>query len=141
MTSANSVKVLIITATARPQERIKTCLVLKYARSSRITGYQEIHSLILPDEEEQICQTVRDHCDRGAVDWIITTGGTGFGAITPLIERHAPGLVHLLLSASIKHTPFAALSRPVAGTVKNTLVVNTPWQCQSREGDNGGASL
>ncbi|KAJ7639510.1 MoeA, N-terminal and linker domain-containing protein [Roridomyces roridus] len=31
-----------------------------------------------------------------------------------------------MMSASLKHTPLAALSRPVAGTIKNTLVVTLP---------------
>ena len=31
-----------------------------------------------------------------------------------------------MVSTSLKHTPLAALSRPVAGTVKNTLVVTLP---------------
>ena len=47
-------------------------------------------------------------------------------AVAPLIERHASGLVHLLLGASLKHTPLAALSRPVAGTIKDTLIVTLP---------------
>jgi gephyrin len=47
-------------------------------------------------------------------------------AIKPLLDREAPGLVHLLLSVSIQHTPLAALSRPVAGTRKNTLIVTFP---------------
>ncbi|KAF8546428.1 hypothetical protein OG21DRAFT_1479679 [Imleria badia] len=71
--------------------------------------------------------------ERSAINWIITTSGTRFGvrdgtpeAISLLIERHALGIVHLLLSASVKHTPFAALSRPIAGTIKNTLVVTLP---------------
>ncbi|KIM76426.1 hypothetical protein PILCRDRAFT_826433 [Piloderma croceum F 1598] len=88
---------------------------------------------IVPDDETQIQSFVKDCSERGNVDWIITTGGTGFGvrdrtpeAISPLIERDAPGLVHLMVSASLKHTPLAALSRPVAGTVKNTLVVTLP---------------
>lgn len=34
--------------------------------------------------------------------------------------------MHLMMSASLQHTPLAALSRPVAGTVKNTLVVTLP---------------
>ena len=34
--------------------------------------------------------------------------------------------MHLLLSTSLKHTPLAALSRPVAGTIENTLVVTLP---------------
>lgn len=46
--------------------------------------------------------------------------------MSPLIERHAPGLVHLVLSSSLKHTPFASLSRPVAGTIRDTLVVTLP---------------
>ncbi len=47
-------------------------------------------------------------------------------AIAPLIERPAPGLVYLMLSSSFKHTPLAALSRPVAGTCKNTLITTLP---------------
>ena len=47
-------------------------------------------------------------------------------AISSLIERHAPGLVHLMLASSLKYTPFAALSRPVAGTLKNTLITTLP---------------
>jgi len=43
-----------------------------------------------------------------------------------LIERPAPGLVHLMLSSSLEHTPLAGLSRPVAGTVQNTLVTTLP---------------
>ncbi|KAJ6587789.1 MoaB/Mog domain-containing protein [Mycena sp. CBHHK59/15] len=82
--------------------------------------------LIAPDDVPRMVRS-RD------VDWIITTGGTGFGvrdktpeAISALLEREAPGLVHLMLSASLKHTPLAALSRPVAGTVRDTLVVTLP---------------
>lgn len=47
-------------------------------------------------------------------------------AISPLIEREAPGLVHLMMSTSLKHTPLAALSRPIAGTIHNTLIVTLP---------------
>ncbi|EGO02125.1 hypothetical protein SERLA73DRAFT_49272, partial [Serpula lacrymans var. lacrymans S7.3] len=90
-------------------------------------------SAIVPDVGETIKETVESWCAEQSVDWIITTGGTGFGvrdrtpeAISPLIEREAPGLVHLLLSTSLKHTPLAALSRPVAGTIKNTLIVTLP---------------
>src|SRR5260221_7319452 len=47
-------------------------------------------------------------------------------AISSLIERPAPGLVHLMLAASLKKTHFASLSRPVAGTLKNTLITTLP---------------
>lgn len=46
--------------------------------------------------------------------------------MSPLIERHAPGLIHLILSFSLKHTLLASLSRPVAGTIGSTLVVTLP---------------
>ncbi|KAJ7668136.1 MoaB/Mog domain-containing protein [Mycena rosella] len=88
---------------------------------------------IVADDVPSIQAAINAWCARGDVDWIITSGGTGFGvrdltpeAISPLLERTAPGLVHLMLAASLKHTPLAALSRPVAGTVKNTLVVTLP---------------
>ncbi|KAJ6464590.1 MoaB/Mog domain-containing protein [Mycena sanguinolenta] len=88
---------------------------------------------IVTDDVQSIQNAVKGWCDRGDVDWIITTGGTGFGvrdqtpeAISPLLEREAPGIVHLMMAASLKQTPMAALSRPVAGTLKRTLVVTLP---------------
>ena len=38
-----------------------------------------VESRIVPDEEGLIRDTVRAWADKGAADWIITTGGTGFG--------------------------------------------------------------
>lgn len=106
---------------------------------------------IVPDDEERIRETVRAWCAEGTIDLVITTGGTGFGvrdstpevnrflyyqvssensyclkAISSLIERPAPGLVHLILADSLKQTPFAALSRPVAGTIGQSLVITLP---------------
>lgn len=96
-------------------------------------GHQCSDPHIVPDDEQKIREIVENWCTEGTADLVITTGGTGFGvrdrtpeAISPLIEREAPGLIHLLLAASLKHTPLAALSRPIAGTVKNTLVVTLP---------------
>ncbi|TDL29372.1 hypothetical protein BD410DRAFT_709844 [Rickenella mellea] len=96
-------------------------------------GFQCVAHTIVPDDEESITQVIRDWSHRGDIDFIITTGGTGFGgrdrtpeAIRPLLDREASGIVHLLLSSSLTHTPFAALSRPIAGTIRNTLVVTLP---------------
>jgi gephyrin len=46
--------------------------------------------------------------------------------VAPLLERQAPGIVHLILSTSLQKTPMAALSRPVAGTIGPTFVVTLP---------------
>ncbi|KAG6331869.1 hypothetical protein ID866_7220, partial [Astraeus odoratus] len=98
----------------------------------RLRGVQRTVSTVVPDEEGNIRDTVKQFCTL-KLDCIFTTGGTGFGerdrtpeAISPLLERQAPGLVHLLLSSSLKHTPLAALSRPIAGTIGKTLVVTLP---------------
>ncbi|EFI27789.1 molybdenum cofactor biosynthesis protein [Coprinopsis cinerea okayama7 len=90
---------------------------------------------IVSDDAAAIQATVKEWLARQnrRVDWIVTTGGTGFGArditpeaISPLLERQAPGLVHLLISSSLKHTPLAALSRPAAGTSGSTIVTTLP---------------
>lgn len=67
------------------------------------------------------------------LELVVTTGGTGLGPrdVTPeateaVIEREAPGIVHLMLRAGLEHTPNAALSRAVAGSRASTLVVNLP---------------
>ncbi|POR39099.1 Gephyrin [Tolypocladium paradoxum] len=64
---------------------------------------------------------------------IITTGGTGFAvadgspeAVSPLLHKQAPGLVHAMLAASLSVTPFAMMSRPVAGVRNKSIVVTLP---------------
>ena len=67
------------------------------------------------------------------VDVIITSGGTGFGprditpeAIRPLLHREAPGVAQALLNEGLKYTPLAVMSRPVVGTINETLVCTLP---------------
>lgn len=64
---------------------------------------------------------------------IFTAGGTGFSprdvtpeAVSPLLDREAPGLVAAMLNTSLQITPFAALARPVAGVAGSTLLVTLP---------------
>lgn len=44
----------------------------------------------------------------------------------PPARREAPGVVHAIYQGGLKFTPLAVLSRPVAGTRNNTLVVTLP---------------
>ncbi|CBN76716.1 conserved unknown protein [Ectocarpus siliculosus] len=76
---------------------------------------------------------VKKWCDDSSIDLVLTSGGTGFGrrdltpeAIRPLLHREAPGVVHAIYQGGLKFTPLAVLSRPVAGTRNNTLVVTLP---------------
>lgn len=71
--------------------------------------------------------------DRADVDVILTTGGTGLTArdVTPeatrvVIDRDVPGIAERLRAVGAAHTPYAAISRGVAGTRGSTLIVNLP---------------
>lgn len=43
-----------------------------------------------------------------------------------MLERLAPGVVIAIINASLNHTPFAMLSRPVAGMIGQVLIVTLP---------------
>lgn len=45
--------------------------------------------------------------------------------VKSLITRDAPGLVHLMLTASFQKTPYAAVSRPAAGIYKDRVLMIT----------------
>ena len=89
---------------------------------------------IVPDSILGIQRSVQQWTDHdNNVNLIVTTGGTGFAtkdytpeAINPLIHRHAPGIVHGMLAASFQVTPFAMMSRPVAGVRNKTIILTLP---------------
>ncbi len=88
---------------------------------------------LLPDEQLAIRDLLASWADSGALDVILTTGGTGFSPrdVTPeatraVIDREAPGLAEAMRAASLKITPHAMLSRIVTGIRKRTLIINLP---------------
>lgn len=64
------------------------------------SGYTVVDTKIVPDEEEEIKSAVKSWCEVGNIQWIITTGGTGFGLRdrTPEVSRnlYAPRLSALV---------------------------------------------
>ncbi len=87
---------------------------------------------VVPDETETISDTLRQWCDEG-LDIILTTGGTGLAPrdVTPdatlaVVDRIVPGFTEVMRLESFRRTPLAVLSRAVAGTRKNTLIINLP---------------
>ena len=46
------------------------------------------HCSVVPDEKELIARVAAEYCASGEVDWLITTGGTGFGVrdVTPEVD-------------------------------------------------------
>jgi len=94
-------------------------------------GFEVVFSIIVPDEREQIAALLRELADSRGITLVITTGGTGAAPrdVTPeatkeVIEREMPGLAELIRSEGYKKTPFAVLSRGVAGIRKGTLIIN-----------------
>jgi molybdopterin adenylyltransferase len=88
---------------------------------------------IVPDEMDQIASVLARLADSGQVSLILTTGGTGIAArdVTPeaartVIQREIPGLGEMMRAEGRRFTPFAALSRSMAGVRGGALIVNLP---------------
>ncbi|MDX1567043.1 MAG: MogA/MoaB family molybdenum cofactor biosynthesis protein [Longimicrobiales bacterium] len=87
----------------------------------------------VPDDTERIVERLVTWCDSGEVDAVLTTGGTGFGPrdVTPeatrsALHRLAPGIAEALRDAGKEKTPYAVLSRGVAGSRGRVFVANLP---------------
>ncbi len=95
-------------------------------------GVKDIRYDILPDDLELIRNKLLQLCETG-VDLIVTTGGTGLGprdvtveATAAVVERQIPGIVEAMRSYGQDRTPYAMLSRGIAGLRGNTLILNCP---------------
>ena len=90
-------------------------------------------SLILPDDESTIRDTLTQWADSSEIDIIVTTGSTGFAprdvapeATRAVIQKEAPGLAEAMRAESLKKTKHAMLSRAFAGIRGKTLIINLP---------------
>ena len=88
---------------------------------------------IVPDDRAAIESVLRHWADDMHLHLILTTGGTGLSPtdVTPeatlaVIERNVPGLAEAMRQESLRATPFAMLSRAVAGCRGTTLIINLP---------------
>lgn len=99
----------------------------------RARGYEVVARTVVPDETAAIVPVLLDWSDRLDADVILTTGGTGFTArdVTPeatlaVLDGEAPGLAEALRARGARKTPYANLSRGVAGFRGGTVIVNFP---------------
>ena len=96
-------------------------------------GYEVVTTAIVPDEQPEIEEKLRQIADSGEVQLLVTTGGTGFAPrdVTPeatlaVCDRLTPGIPEAMRYASMQVTNRAMLSRAQAGIRKGTLIINLP---------------
>jgi molybdopterin adenylyltransferase len=101
-------------------------------RLSRLDG-AVVKYEIVPDEIDIIASKLTEWADAGDVDVILTTGGTGLSPrdVTPeatlaSVDKVVPGFTEAMRAETSKKTPFAILSRAVAGVRGKCLIINLP---------------
>jgi cyclic pyranopterin phosphate synthase len=88
--------------------------------------------VVVPDEKTVIQRQIREWVDED-IQFIFTTGGTGLGprdntvgAVSELLERDAAGIAEAMRVYGQQRTPMAMMSRGVAGSIGQTLIVTLP---------------
>jgi len=105
---------------------------LKIKNYLKSLGVKKISANLLPDETSLIISFLKTLCDQG-VDLILTTGGTGLSprdvtveAAQKAIEREIPGVAETARAYGQRRTPYAMLSRGIAGQRGKSLIVTLP---------------
>lgn len=96
-------------------------------------GAHIAESAVVPDEKEEISNKLLYYVDAKKVTLIMTTGGTGISkrdhtpeVVASSCERMLPGFGELLRYNGSVFTPYAWLSRSIAGVRNNTLIITLP---------------
>jgi molybdenum cofactor synthesis domain-containing protein len=127
-------RAVIVTASDKGSQGLRDDLSgAEVERILKEAGFEVAERWLLPDDRAALADALREICDRGGVDLVATTGGTGFSprdwtpeATLDVAERQVPGLAELMRAEGLKKTPRAMLSRGVAAIRGRTLIINLP---------------
>lgn len=93
---------------------------------------------VIPDEQPEVEETLKDLCDMQGCCLVVTTGGTGPAPrdITPeataaVCDKILDGFGEQMRAVSLKVVPTAILSRQIAGIRGKTLIINLPGKPSS----------
>jgi len=112
----------------KKEDRAGKEIIKKLEESSvKISTYS-----IIPDEPTEIKKALLAEVEKGS-NIVIFTGGTGLSkrditpeTILPLLEREIPGVAEAIRNHGQDRTPYSMLSRSVAGSIGDTLVLALP---------------
>jgi len=122
--------VITVSDTRRAQDDLSGRVV-----SEILSGHGVVvaDTLIISDELAPLREKLIELSDSGAIDLLITSGGTGFGprdntpeATRDVIEREAPGMAEAMRRDTAHKTPLSMLSRAVCGIRNSVLIINLP---------------
>lgn len=119
----------------KAEDKAGKAIIEKLKRSQLAASLYEV----IPDEMEQVRAKAMQLSDEG-YQLVLFTGGTGLSprdvtpdAIKPLLDREIPGIMEAARNYGQQRTPYAMLSRGVAGFIKKTLVITLPGSTRGAE--------
>ncbi|HEX4849798.1 MAG TPA: bifunctional molybdenum cofactor biosynthesis protein MoaC/MoaB [Puia sp.] len=102
-------------------------------------GLKVSHVEVIPDDEEIIRKKALE-MKNGNFDLALFAGGTGLSprdrtpeALAPILDREIPGLMETARRYGQERTPFAMLSRGIAGFAGSTLIITLPGSVKGAE--------
>ncbi len=102
-------------------------------------GFDPVSYEVLPDEPSLLGPRVKAHLKK-TIGFIATVGGTGLGprdrtveTVRPLLTTEIPGVMEAARAFGQRRTPYAMLSRGIAGFAGKTLVVTFPGSRRGAE--------
>lgn len=101
-------------------------------------GFEVTGPVLLPDEPDRLRQVIGEQSKQA--DLVLTVGGTGISprdttvdAIKDMLDRELPGIAETARAHGQRRTPYAMLSRAIAGTIARALVITVPGSVRGVE--------